>query len=51
MPEHRAIAFYRIEDLEAFLLFPNDQSYNEYMAILKDIFNTPEAQESIFLNF
>ena len=51
MPEHRAIAFYRFETLEAFLLFPNDQSYNEYMAMLKDIFNTPEAQESIFLNF
>ena len=51
IPEHKAIAFYELGRLEAFLLFPNDESYNEYMAMLKDIFNTPEAQESIFLNF
>ena len=50
IPEHRTIAFYDLSRLEAFLLFPNDESYNEYMAMLKDIFNTPEAQESIFLN-
>ena len=50
IPEHKAIAFYELGRLEAFLLFPNDESYNEYMAMLKDIFNTPEAQESIFLN-
>lgn len=51
IPEHKAIAFYELGGLKAFLLFPNDESYNEYMAMLKDIFNTPEAQESIFLNF
>ena len=51
IPEHKAIAFYQLGILEAFLLFPNDESYNEYMAMLKDIFNTPEAQETIFLNF
>lgn len=50
IPEHKAIAFYELGGLKAFLLFPNDESYNEYMAMLKDIFNTPEAQESIFLN-
>ena len=50
IPEHRTIAFYDLGSLKAFLLFPNDESYNEYMAMLKDIFNTPEAQESIFLN-
>jgi len=51
IPEHKAIAFYEMGGLKAFLLFPNDESYNEYMAMLKDIFNTPEAQETIFLNF
>ena len=50
IPEHKAIAFYELGGLKAFLLFPNDESYNDYMYMLKDIFNTPEAQESIFLN-
>ncbi|MDO5105067.1 hypothetical protein [Capnocytophaga sp.] len=49
LPEHKTIAFYHYGDLRLFALFPNTDSYNEYVLILKGVINKKEAQDKIFV--
>lgn len=49
MEEKKIISFYWGGFLNAFILFPNTESYKEYEAILKDIIKNKPAQDLIFI--
>ncbi|GIZ15430.1 hypothetical protein [Capnocytophaga catalasegens] len=49
MEGEKIISFYWGGLLDAFILFPNIESYKEYEAILKDIIKNKPAQDLIFI--